>query len=144
MRIRILSLAGKFPVSLFVVLVLGADTYAATVMPRENPYAKTILDRNIFNLNKGRPAEIVVPPPLPPPRITLQGLTNIVGRRQVLFQVQMPAKPGEPAKSCVLSEGERWGEIEVLAIDEKSGTVKFNNHGVLQTLNLKDNGRPLE
>jgi len=42
--------------------------------------------------------------------------------------------------SCVLSEGERQGEIEVLEIDGRAGTVKFSNHGTVQTLNLKTDG----
>ncbi len=142
MRIRFLSLGGKFRVCLLGVLVLGANTYAATATTKENPYAKAIVGRNAFSLNAAPLPTIVDPPRPPPPRITLQGVTTILGRRQVLFKTQMPAKPGEPARemSCVLSEGERQGGIEVVAIDEKAGTVRFNNHDILQTLNLKDDG----
>jgi hypothetical protein len=91
----------------------------------------------VFSLNMATLPTIVDPPLPPPPLIVLQGLTNINRRRQVLFKVQ---KSGAPAReiSCVLSEGERQGEIAVLEIDEKSGTVKFNNHGIEQTLNLKN------
>lgn len=110
----------------------------------DNPYADTIVGRNVFSL-KSPP-----PPPNPedlikkdpPPKILLQGLTTgLVGRR-VLFKVQFPAKPGQPAKeeSFVLSEGERQGEIEVLEINEKTepAVVKFNNHGTIEPLNMKE------
>jgi len=116
---------------------VGTSTRAATITARENPYAKAIVNRNAFSLNAPLPT-IVVPPRPPLPRITLQGVTTINGRRQVLFKVQFPSKAGEPAReiSCVLSEGERMGEIKVLEIDQRAGTVKFNNHGSEQTLNL--------
>ena len=140
MRIRILSHGGRVRICLLGVLVLAANTHAATAIARNNAYARAIVGRNVFGLNPAPLSEIVVPPPLPPPRIILQGLTNINRRRQVLFKVQMPSKTGEPAReiSCVLSEGERQGEIEVLEIDEKAWTVKFRNHGIVQTLNLKN------
>ena len=139
MRIRILSHGGKFRVCLLGVLfVLGDSSHAVTETAKENPYAKAIMGRNVFSLNAGRPPTLDPPRP-PPPHITLQGVTGraILGRRQVLFKVQ---KSGAPARemSCVLSEGERWGEIEVLVIDEIAGTAKFNNHGTVQTLNLKN------
>ena len=53
-----------------------------------------------------------------------------------------PAKPGEAAKekAFTLAEGERDGEVEVLEIDEKEGTVKVNNSGTVVTLNFKDDG----
>lgn len=137
---RILTLTGKLRVSFFVVLVLDANAHAATATPKANPYSKAIVGRNVFSLMPPSPARIVDPPPLPPPRITLQGVTTMLGRRQVLFKVQMPPKPGEPTRESfyVRSEGEREGEIEVLEIDERAGTVKFKNHGIVVILNLKN------
>jgi hypothetical protein len=142
MRIRILRHGGKCRICLLGALVLTANTHAATATPKGNPYAKSIVGRNAFGLNAAPPPIIVDPLRLPPPHITLQGLTTILRRRQVLFKLQMPSKPGEPAReiSCVLSEGERQGEIEVLEIDDHAGTVKFNNHGTEQTLSLKISG----
>jgi len=141
MRIHILGHDGKSGVCLLSVFALCANTHTATATDKNNPYARSIVGRNVFSLNPAPLPEIVVPPPLPPPQIILQGLTNINRRRQVLLKVQMLSKPGEPARemSCVLSEGERQGEIEVLEIDEKAWTVKFRNHGIVQTLNLKNN-----
>lgn len=142
MRIRTLHHGRRFRACLLGVLVLGANSHAARASTKENPYAKAIIGRNAFSLKAATLATIVDPPRPPPPRITLQGMTTICGRPQVLIKVLMPSRPGEPAKeiSCVLSEGERQGEIEVLEIDDRSGTVQFNNHGTGQTLNLKDDG----
>ena len=122
MRIRILGHGGKFRVYLLGVLALGSNTDAATANDKNNPYARSIVGRNVFRLNPAPLSEIVVQQRPPPPRIILQGLTSINRRRQVLFKVQMPSKPGEPARemSWVLSEGERQGGIEVLEIDEKA------------------------
>jgi len=51
------------------------------------------------------------------------------------MNVQVPPKPGEQAKpgpqSFMLGVGEREGEIEVIDIDEKGGTVKLNDYGVI-------------
>lgn len=115
--------------------------YAVTPSDQGNPY-DAIVGRNVFSLKPPppppNPEDLIKKDP--PPKIRLQGLTTILGRRQVLFKSQTPAKPGQPAKdeSYVLSEGERQGEIEVVAIDENAGTVKFNNHGTPETLNMKD------
>jgi hypothetical protein len=109
----------------------------------DNPY-QAIVGRNVFSLK---------PPPLPPnpedlvkkeppPKIKLQGLTTILGRRQVLCKVMMPAKPPERPQpqemSLVMSEGDRQGEIEVVEINDEVGSVKFKNHDVVQLLNMKD------
>jgi hypothetical protein len=53
-----------------------------------------------------------------------------------------PAKPGEPAKeqSFTLGEGQREGDIEVLEINEKAGTVKVNDYGTITTLDFDKDG----
>jgi len=103
-----------------------------------NPYA-TVVTRNIFGLvpiPTNPPVEVA--PPEPPVKITPNGIMSIFGKVQVLFKTPGKAKPGQPAKeeSYVLCVGERQDEIEVVAIDEKEGKVKFNNHGVMQELAL--------
>ena len=118
---------------------IGADSAA-------NPY-QGIVDRNVFGLK---------PPPPPPrpednkppaPKITLNGITTILGNKRALMSVQMPARPPEPAKpqSFFLAEGQRDGDIEVLEINEKldGGTVKVNNFGTVQTLTMDKDGAKL-
>lgn len=128
---------------LATAIILASTFRAFAVTPNDagNPY-DAIVGRNVFSLKPPppppNPEDLIKKDP--PPKIRLQGLTTILGRRQVLFKSQTPAKPGQPAKdeSYVLSEGERQGEIEVLAIDENAGTIKFKNHGIEETLNMKD------
>jgi hypothetical protein len=105
-----------------------------------NPY-HGIVDRNLFNLKPLPKPGDILPPPEPPPKITLTGFTTILGDKRVLFKVQV-AKPPQPPKeeSYILTEGQRDGDIEVLEIDEKEGVAKFNNHGTVQTLDLANNG----
>jgi len=130
------------PLHLAVGVLLFSTAGWAATPDVGNPYADTIVGRNVFSLKDPPPPQ--KPEDLikkdPPPKILLQGLTTILGRRQVLFKVQVPAKPGQPAKeeSFVSAEGERNGEIEVLEIDEVAGVVKFNNHGTIEPKNMKD------
>jgi hypothetical protein len=104
----------------------------------DNPY-QPIVERNIFNLQPiptNNPAE--QKPPEPPSKILPNGIMTIFGKVQVLFKVQIPPKAGQPAKeqSYVMGEGERQDEIEVRKIDEKNATITFDNHGIVQTLEL--------
>jgi len=130
-------------VALWAGLVLGTSAPAATDTI-SNPYAG-IVERNLFNLKPApRPEDAPKPPGPPPPKIELTGIMTIFGKRQVLMKVNQPPHPPEPGKieSYVLSEGESEGEVEVVSIDQSTGTVKLNNHGVEQILNLdKDSAK---
>jgi len=127
-------------------LALTSRTGAVTATPVENPY-QTIVDRNVFSLK---------PPPPPPSveddkpksvKITLTGITTILGNKRVLMKSPAPAgKPGEPAKpevSYILTEGERQDDIEVIEIDDKGGNVKLKNAGTIVTLNIDKDGPKL-
>jgi hypothetical protein len=124
---------------LFVVvgwLEVGSFRASAAV---DNPYAP-IVARNIFGLvpiPTNNPAD-AGPPPIPPPKITPNGIMTLFGKLQVLFKVANPPKPGQPPKedSYVLGVGERQDEIEVQKIDEPAATITFNNHGTIQELPL--------
>lgn len=78
-----------------------------------------------------------VPQPKPPalPRITLTGITTILGNKRALITV---AGPGKTSQSYMLTEGQGEDEIEVLRIDEKKGAVEVRNHGTIQTLSFDD------
>ncbi len=112
-----------------------------------NPY-QSIIDRNVFSLKP--------PPPPPDPsetakptalKITLTGITTILGNKRVLMKTAAPpGKPGEPPKteqSYILTEGQREGDIEVIEIDDKAGSVKVNNAGTIQTLTFEKDGAKL-
>jgi len=59
-----------------------------------------------------------------------------LGKKRALMETMLPAKPPEQAKKSypTLGEGERDGEIEVLKIDEKAGSVEVNFFGVRTNL----------
>ena len=119
---------------------------AVTTDSPSNPY-QTIVDRNVFSLKP--------PPPPPGPeenkpkpvKITLTGITTILGNKRVLMKAPAPpGKPGETPKpeiSYILTEGQRDGDVEVLEINEKTGDVKLNNAGTVVTLNIEKDGPKL-
>jgi hypothetical protein len=118
--------------------ILGMSVH--TLSSGENSY-QSIVERNVFGLNPakvdGPPAE----PAVPPPKITLTGITTLLGNKRALLSVQVPNKPLE---TYILTEGQRDGEIEILQIDEKAGTVKVSNHGVEQILDFLTAGAKLQ
>jgi hypothetical protein len=103
------------------------------------------VERNVFGLKPPPPPPDPEANKPPPPKIVLQGITTFGGVKRALFKVQMPPKPGEPAKgeqSFILAEGQRDGDIEVLEIDAKVGGefVKVNNFGTITNLTFEANG----
>ena len=77
-------------------------------------------------------------PVVPPPKITLNGITTILGSKEALYKVAVPAKPGQPAQdqSYMMGEGESDNDIQVVKIDTDADVVTFNNHGTIQQLPL--------
>lgn len=120
--------------------VVAISTQVLTADVQKNPY-QNIVERNLFAL-RDPPSQNVAPPTPPPPKILLTGITTILGRKQALMKVQVPARPPQPAKeeSYILTEGQRDGEIQVVSIDEAAGSVKVINHGVAQELNFDKDG----
>jgi len=105
-----------------------------------------IPERNAFGL-KPAPA-IDAPPPSPPsiPRLILTGITTVLGNKLVLMKAVPPGNaPGQAAKeeSLMLTEGQRQGNVEVLNIDEKAGSVRVNNSGTIMTLTFEKDGAKL-
>ena len=124
-------------------MALGAAPAAITA-DDSGPY-QGIVERNLFGL---RP-----PPPPPdleaankpqPSKITLTGITTILGRKLALMKTPPRApKPGEQAKteqSYTLGIGERQDDIEVMEIDEVAGTVEVKNAGIVETVSFDRNG----
>ena len=124
-----------------VALAAGANALPNTAA---TPY-QSFVERNVFGLKPPPPPAKPPEVPVNVPKITLTGITTILGSKQAMMLVPVPAKPPVPAKeeSYILKEGQRDGDIEVLAIDEKAGTVKVKNHGAVQTLDFENNGAKL-
>jgi hypothetical protein len=115
-------------------------TASAIVNESANPY-QGIVDRNVFGLKPPPPiTDTKTPPVKDPPPITLTGMTTILSTKRVLLNVQ---SPGKAIQSFILAEGQRDGDIEVLEIDEKAGSVKLNYGGTTVPLNFEKNGPKL-
>jgi len=118
---------------------------SALALTDANPYS-AIVGRNTFALKPpAPPAGPLTTPPAPPPNISLQGISTILGRAQALLKVKIAPKPPEPAKeqSLVMDVGQREGDVEVLSIDPITGTVNLSNQGAPLTLNIKDADKPI-
>lgn len=122
----------------FILALAVGSGWPVLAATADNPYAP-IVTRNMFGLV---PIPAVDPaslaPATPLPKITPNGTMTLFGKLQVLFKVTGVAAPGQPAKDdfYVMGEGERQDEITVQKIDEKTGTITFNNHGTIQELAL--------
>ena len=127
----------KIAIYLASGLALNASLQADDVSLPNNPYAP-IVAHNMFGLNPPQAADALAADANPPPKITLTGIMTIFGSRQALFTVDVAGKPEQSGKngSFILGEGQRQNDIEVTRINEKSGVVTFNNHGVVQEIPL--------
>jgi len=94
-----------------------------------NPYT-SIPIRNVFSLNPILPGP---PEPQSVIKITPNGIMTIFGVKQALFKA---SGNGMKEQSYILSEGQRQDDITVLKINDKKGTITFDNHGVTQELAL--------
>jgi len=115
-------------VFLGLVLVCANAAWAQT-----NPF-ETILTRNVFGLVPVPPPPGQPPPPLP--KITLTGITTVTGVARALLKMAPVA--GTPASSGErffnLKAGEREGDLEVVQINEKPGSVVVNYSGTTLTV----------
>lgn len=118
--------------ALLGALAIGFTVSGAT----QNPYS-AIVERNVFNLHPPpppvNPADLIKK--TPPPKITFTGITTLLGTKKAYLTIPS-SKPGGPAESIILAEGQSQNEIEVKSIDEKAGVVQVKNHGEDQTLDF--------
>jgi hypothetical protein len=107
-----------------------------------NPYLG-IATSNVFRLRQ-TPRQEELSSPVLLPRVTLTGITTILDDKRALLRVNYPARPPEPAKevSCILTVGQREGPVEVLAIDETTGSITVKNFGTVVVLTLGRDGPP--
>ena len=135
-----------------MILMLGWAGFGFGASARERlpdasePQYLAISERNVFGLRPPPTQPEATNPPAQVQKITLTGITTILGNKRALMKV-LPAllKPGETAKelSLILTEGQRESDIEVLQIDEKVGSVIVNNSGAVMTLTFEKDGAKL-
>jgi hypothetical protein len=136
--------AGMQPIPAASVPGPAGHAPANAVQPDNNntdagdPYG-SIAARNVFGLNPiPPPAPPADPNAIPPPKITLTGITTIFGPAEALYKVAAYVKSGKQVaeQSYILTEGEAQDEIEVTAIDTQKDIVTFNNHNQTQVIPL--------
>src|SRR5271169_1130853 len=97
--------------------LVGCTLKAANPNGQDDPY-QNISQRNLFALSPSLATndEDVITPPV---QITLNGIITIFGDKRALFKTQAAMSPLSPAKgkNYMLTEGQRDGEIELLAVD---------------------------
>ena len=106
----------------------------------DKAYAE-IVARNVFRLRAAAPAMAGAPVAnqVPRSKITLTGITSILGRNMALLTIA-GIRPGAPSESVMLAEGQAANEVEVRNIDARAGTVQVINRGERQILDFEHNG----
>jgi hypothetical protein len=69
------------------------------------------------------------------PEIVLNGITTIFGDKRALFKV-VDSSPAPVSRSYFLSEGERNGDVQLLAVDAQAGTIKVSDQGIVQVITI--------
>ena len=121
---------------------------AANAITDTAPY-QGIVERNVFGLKPPPPPPDPEAAKPPPPKIILTGILagSVFGGKRALMKTPPgPVKPGQKPGTeeyYILNVGQRQGEIEVLDIDDKAGSVKVNNGGTVETLTLDKDGQKL-
>ena len=98
-----------------------------------NPYQQ-IVNRNVFGLESRIPIVTNIMVKVKRPQITLTGFTTILGKKQALMTVDVS---GKVTRHCILAEGERDGDIEVLRVNEVAATVEVSQAGTRITLYVR-------
>ncbi|HEV2391770.1 MAG TPA: hypothetical protein VG146_05330 [Verrucomicrobiae bacterium] len=131
-------------IGLALGLILVGNAGAVARNPSPDRYA-SIPERNAFGL-KSPPQINVTSAPPQLPKLILTGITTILGNKRALMLEAPPAnKPADRPKeeSLILTEGQRQGDVEVLQIDEKAGSVMVNHSGQIMTLTFEKDGLKL-
>ena len=109
--------------------ILAGAARAAGADADANPY-RAIATHNAFGLTP--PPETARPDAAPPPPdIVLNGIMSVFDRNFALFKLRAAGE-----KSRLLAEGQSDGEIELLSVDGKAGTIRIKNQGIVQTVAL--------
>jgi hypothetical protein len=134
--IRTMKRGGRAELYMLMGVLLSMPAMAVT----DTPY-NAIIERNVFNLHAPpppvNPADLIKE--IPPPKITLTGITTILGQKKTFLTIP-PNRPGAAPESLMLAEGQGENQVEVKRIDEKAGVVEVINHGHPQTLDFENNG----
>jgi hypothetical protein len=130
---------------LAVLALCGANGRAITMGSSTNRFGD-IARRNVFGLKEPKQPEAPAQPQRQLPRLILNGISTMLGNKQVFMKL-LPATgaPTEAGKEkpLMLTEGQRDGDVEVVQIDERVGSVQVINSGTPMTLTIEKDGAKL-
>lgn len=124
-----------------LVIPAGALTAAVDAQAVDAKAAyQIIIDRNPFGLRPPAPPPSAAlpdaPPPKPPATFKLVGITSIQSPKKALI-LKTESAPNSKPKYLRIEEGGRDGDVDVLAIDAKGGTVKIEYAGSTSVLKFE-------
>jgi len=114
-----------------VSVTLVIHTFAGA---SQNRYSD-IASKNIYRLRTAPVAKTNEPPFELLPKVTLTGVTDILGEKMALLEVQ---PPGKTKISLVLCSGQADGEITLLSINQGLAEVTIRNRDTTQTLDMSE------
>ena len=121
-------------------LLLTVGLCAAVSEPKNSPY-EPIIERNSFALKPPPPpidpATLVQPPSQV--KIMFTGIYRQKGTQKACFALTDSSRNPPETTYLSLSAGEKQGNIDVVAIDDKEETVRIKNAGAPMLLSFKDN-----
>ena len=120
-----------------VIATAGLSDVVAT----QDPY-QHIPARNVFDLKEPPAPASTNDVTIPNGKLILTGITTMLGNKRAILKRTAVGKPSEASKeeSFILAEGQHDGALKVLMIDERAGTVRVDNSGIVSTLNFERDG----
>jgi hypothetical protein len=118
----------------FLLVMNFAVLHAGALEERQTPYDR-IAERNVFRLHAAEVIKDVPPKPVPLRKITLTGITTILGRPLAFITIE--GTKLQPGDSVMIGEGQAMNDIEVRSIDERAGVVRILNGTELQILTFE-------
>jgi len=109
---------------------------AIVINATANPYL-VITNRNAFGLKPEQTAPKQEEIRTPPAKVKLEGVMNLMGKRQAILRVSKQGVPPGQEPVLILGEGERDQDIEVISINDEAGEVKIKNAGVVSTITFE-------
>src|SRR5258706_13548893 len=109
-QVRFLCAAMAVACSAHFVIASDVDTYPS------------IVEKNIFKLHAAAKPDPPLQRPIPKvnPNVAFTGVTDICGPRWALAEL---SEPGKPIVRAILSEGDKFGSVEIIAINVEQGRI---------------------
>jgi len=124
-----------------VAASINAPSDDAAATGDANPYGAIVM-RNVFGLSDAPIAPAQTNVELPPPNVTLIGLSTLEKIPQAILVVKPPQVPGHPPpaeETYIMNQGERRGSLELVRINMKAGTAKIKLEGAESTISMRTN-----